>query len=158
MRNQQMRRAEHEPAYHRARHLFDHALRWAVGGCLYGLLEILYRGHTHWTMMVLAALLCVPLDIANEHIPWEWPLWVQAIAGGSIVTAAEFAAGLILNIWLKLGIWDYSALWGNLLGQICPQFWAVWCLLACPVIVAFDWLCYLCDRAGHERPHYTYTR
>lgn len=71
-----------------------------------------------------------------------------------MVTIAEFYAGCVLNLWLGLGIWDYSALPGNLLGQICPQFWAVWCLLAAPVIVAFDWLCYWLDGAEHEKPHY----
>ena len=67
-------------------------------------------------------------------------------------TAAELAAGLVLNVWLGLGIWDYSGLFGNLWGQICPQFWALWCLLAGPVIVAFDWLDYL-SGAG-DRPSY----
>ena len=105
-------------------------------------------------MLLLAALLCVPLDLANEHIPWEWPLWAQAVAGGTVITAAEFVAGLVLNIWLGLGVWDYSGLPCNLLGQICPQFWAVWCLLAGPVIVAFDWLCYWMD--GGERPRYRF--
>ena len=63
--------------------MIAHAIRWVVGGMLYGGLELLYRGHTHWTMLLLAALLCVPLDLANEHIPWEWPLWAQAVAGGT---------------------------------------------------------------------------
>ncbi|ERK57296.1 MULTISPECIES: hypothetical protein [unclassified Oscillibacter] len=129
-----------------------HLIRWAMGGVLYGLLEILWRGHTHWTMMLLAAILCIPLDIANEHIPWEFPLWLQAVLGGTAITAAELAAGLVLNVWLGLGIWDYSGLFGNLWGQICPQFWALWCLLAGPVIVAFDWLDYL-SGAG-DRPSY----
>ena len=132
--------------------MIAHAIRWAVGGLLYGGLELAYRGRTHWTMLLLAALLCVPLDLANEHIPWEWPLWAQGVVGGTVITAAEFAAGLVLNIWLGLGIWDYSALPGNLIGQICPQFWALWCLLAGPVIVAFDWLC--CWLDGGERPQY----
>ena len=136
------------------RHWTNHVVRWVVGGLLYGWLEILYRGCTHWTMILLAALLCIPLDVANEYMPWEWPIWVQGIVGGSVITAAEFVAGCVLNLWLGLGIWDYSALPGNLLGQICPQFWLIWCLLAMPVIVAFDWLCYLCDNAGHDRPHY----
>ena len=74
--------------------------------------------------------------------------------GGTVITAAEFAAGLVLNVWLGLGVWDYSGLPGNLLGQICPQFWALWCLLAWPVIVAFDWLCYWLD--GGERPRYRF--
>ncbi len=103
-------------------------------------------------MILLAALLCVPLDIANEAMPWAMPLWLQAVLGGLTVTAAKLAAGLALNVWLGLGVWDYSTLPCNLLGQICPQYTALWCLLAGLVIVAFDWLDYwLC---GGERPHY----
>lgn len=132
--------------------LRGHILRWICGGVLYGCLEILWRGYTHPSMILLAALLCVPLDIANEHMPWELPLWLQAVAGGLCVTAAELAAGLILNIWLRLGVWDYSALPFNLWGQICLQYAVLWCLLAGPVIVMFDWLDYwLC---GGERPRY----
>ena len=32
-----------------------HLIRWLCGGLLYALLEIAWRGRTHWTMMVLAA-------------------------------------------------------------------------------------------------------
>lgn len=131
-----------------------HLLRWICGGLLYGLLEILWRGYTHWTMILLAAVLCIPLDLANDHIPWETPLWLQAVAGGLTITAAELAAGLILNVWMGLDIWNYSNLPGNLWGQICPQFTALWCLLAGPVIVLFDWLEYWLCKSG-VRPHYT---
>lgn len=129
-----------------------HLVRWLCGGMLYGLLEIVWRGYTHWTMMLLAAMLCIPLDLANECFPWEFPLWTQAILGGLAITAGELLAGLVLNIWLELDIWDYSKLWGNFLGQICPLYAGLWCLLAGPVIVAFDWLDYwIC---GGEKPHY----
>jgi len=132
--------------------LSGHVLRWLCGGLLYGLLEIVWRGHTHWTMMLLAALLCVPLDLANERMPWLTPLWLQAVLGGLTITAAEFVAGCVLNLWLGLGVWDYSALPFNLWGQICLRYTALWCLLAGPMIVAFDWLDYwLC---GGERPKY----
>jgi len=132
--------------------LWGHVPRWLFGGVLYGVLEVLWRGYTHWTMMLLAAMLCVPLDLANECFPWELPLCAQAVLGGLTITAAEFAAGCVLNLWLGLGIWDYSALPFNLWGQICLRFSALWCLLAGPVIVAFDWLDHwLC---GGERPRY----
>ena len=88
--------------------LRGHIVRWMFGGVLYGILEILWRGCTHWTMLLLAALLCIPLDLANERIPWAMPLWLQAVLGGLTVTAAELAAGLVLNRWLGLAIWDYS--------------------------------------------------
>lgn len=41
----------------------------------------------------------------------------------------ELAAGLILNVWLGLGVWDYSRLPGNILGQICPQYTLAWAAL-----------------------------
>lgn len=133
-----------------------HIVRWMFGGVLYGVLEVLYRGYTHWTMMLLAALLCIPLDTANEHMPWTLPLWLQALLGGLTITAGELAAGLVLNVWLGLGIWDYSDLPCNFMGQICVQFTALWCLLAAPVIVLFDWLDYwLC---GGKRPRYRLIR
>ena len=64
-----------------------HILRWVFGGCLYGLLEIAWRGYTHWTMVLLAAFLCIPLDIANEHIPWDMSLPLQGVLGGLTITA-----------------------------------------------------------------------
>ena len=45
-----------------------HVVRWLCGGVLYGLLEVIWRGHTHWTMMALAAALCVPLEIGRAHV------------------------------------------------------------------------------------------
>lgn len=135
--------------------LFLRVLRWSAGGVLYGYIEILWRGYTSWTMMVLAAVLCIPLDLANNHCPWERPLWLQALIGGMTVTAAELVAGLILNVWLGLNIWDYSALPGNLWGQICLQYAAAWVLLAGVGIVLFDWLDYWTGNG--DRPHYRWT-
>ena len=134
------------------RHLLNHILRWTAGGLLYGLLEILHHGYTHWSMILLAAILCIPLDLANNHIPWEMPLVIQALLGGLTITAAELVAGLVLNIWMGFGIWDYSSLPGNLWGQICPQYAALWVLLAGVAIVLFDWMDYW--TGGEERPHY----
>ena len=132
--------------------LCRHLPRWLIGGLLYGLLEILHHGYTHWTMILLAALLCIPLDIANEHMPWHFPLVLQGLIGGLVITAAELVAGLILNLCLGLGIWDYSGLWGNLWGQICPRFALIWCALSVPAIVIFDWWAYF-SGCG-DRPKY----
>jgi len=134
------------------RRLLNHILRWAAGGLLYGLLEILHHGYTHWTMILLAAILCIPLDLVNNHIPWEMPLVLQALIGGLTITAAELLAGLVLNIWMGLGVWDYYGLPGNLWGQICPQYAALWVLLAGVAIVLFDWMDYW--TGDGERPHY----
>ena len=87
-----------------------HIVRWMLGGVLYGVLEVLYRGYTHWTMMLLAALLCIPLDIANERMPWDLPLRLQAVLGGlsaglgvSLVRLRRHSAALHRGIHRLLG-------------------------------------------------------
>lgn len=127
-------------------------LIWCTGGLIYGAIEIMFRGYTHWTMLLLAFVVSIPLDAFNEHIGWDWPLWKQAIFGGTIITIAEFIVGCVLNLWLKMNVWDYSNLPFNLFGQICPQFWAAWCGLATIAIPVFDWERYfiykLCEKLG----------
>lgn len=132
--------------------LLLHIFRWVIAGGLYGLMEIVYRGYTHWSMVLLAVLLSIPLDICNEHLPWEMPIWLQAICGGVIVTLGELVTGLLLNVWLGFDIWNYSKLWGNLWGQICIQFTVRWMVIAGVVIVLFDWLDYWISDG--KRPHY----
>ena len=46
----------------------------------------------------------------------------------------------------------YSNLPGNLWGQICPQFAAVWWALCLAFIPAYDWLRWAVT--GGQRPHY----
>ena len=133
-------------------------LLWSWGGTVYFLLEVAFKSFTghperiSWTMLVVAILLTIPVERAGEQLPWEVPLWLQALCCAALVTAVELAAGLILNVWLGLGVWDYSNLPGNLLGQICPQYSAIWWVLCLAFIPAFDWLRYAVE--GGERPRY----
>ncbi|MCD8356646.1 MAG: putative ABC transporter permease [Clostridia bacterium] len=122
------------------------------GAIGYAGIEILWRGYTHWTMAVLGGALFLLLGGLNEWFLWDMPLWWQCIIGAAIVTDAEFITGFILNIWLGLGIWDYSGMWGNLFGQICPQYMLAWVGLSLVAIIIDDWLRYLLF--GEERPHY----
>lgn len=135
------------------------SMRWVkalalmgIGGAIYAVIELIWRGHTHWTMALLGGLLFVLIGAINEYIPWGIPLWRQGVIGALIVTWAELVAGLVLNVWLRLGIWDYSNLPGNFMGQICPQFTAAWVLLSIVAVVLDDWLRYWLF--GEDRPHY----
>ena len=123
-----------------------------IGAVLYAAIELLWRGHTHWAMAVLGGTLFLLLGGLNNWIPWEMPLLWQIVTG--IVTATEFAAGCVLNLWLKLDIWDYSRLPGNILGQICPQFTLAWAGLSLVAIVLDDYIRYWLW--GEERPHYKF--
>ena len=45
------------------------------------------------------------------------------------MTAIEYLAGIMLLKWAKLRLWDYSKLWGNVQGLICPLFSCFWAML-----------------------------
>ena len=134
-------------------------LLWTWTGTTYFFVEVVFktlRGRPEtisWTMLALAILLAIPLERFGAELPWDCPLWLQVLICGPAITAAELAAGLVLNICLGMAVWDYSSLPGNLWGQICPQFWALWCLLSLPMIVILDWLRYAVE--GGETPRYT---
>ena len=133
-------------------------LLWTWGGALYFLLEVAYKtitGHPErisWTMLVLAVVLCVPVERAGYQLPWDCPLWLQAMACAALVTITEFAAGCVLNLWLGFDIWDYSSLPLNLMGQICLPFSLVWLVLCFLFIVVFDWMRYAV--IGGDKPAY----
>ena len=142
----------------RARRWVLSMLLWSWGGTVYCLLEVAFKtitGHPErisWTMLVVAILLTVPVERCGAQLPWSCPLWLQALCCAALVTAVELVSGLVLNLWLGLDIWDYTDLPGNFLGQICPQYSAVWWVLCLGFIPAFDWLRYAVE--GIERPCY----
>ena len=123
-----------------------------VGGLLYVLMEWCWRGWSHWTMFLLGGICFICLGLINEVLPWTMPLWMQAVIGAAIITVLEFATGCIVNIWLGWSVWDYSNMPGNVLGQICPQFTAVWTMVSLAGIILDDWLRYWWF--GEARPHY----
>lgn len=100
-----------------------------IGGLMYMGIEILWRGHTHWTMGVLGGVCFVLIGLLDE---WQDhpPMLLQMVQGACLVTAIELLSGVVLNIWLGLDIWDYSTMPLNLWGQVCPQFAVAWFFLA----------------------------
>ena len=64
------------------------------------------------------------------------------------MTAIEYIAGILCLKLMKLRLWDYSKMWGNVQGLICPLFSAFWAILGAiyyflvhPYILsALDWL------------------
>ena len=115
---------------------------FSIGAFIYAAIEILWRGYTHWTMMVLGGLLFLLLGNLNNWLEWDTPLWKQVLAGTVAVLSAEFLTGLIVNVWLGLNVWDYSQMPFNLLGQICPQFVPAWAFLSLVGIVLDDYIRY----------------
>lgn len=134
------------------KHIAKALTLWAIGGGAYVAIELLWRGRSHWTMAVLGGLLFVLIGAINEVFPWSMPLALQGVLGAAVVTLAELAAGIVLNLWLGLGIWDYSGLPLNLWGQICLPYSLLWIPLALAAVVLDDWLRHWLW--GEARPHY----
>lgn len=70
-----------------------------------------------------------------------------------MITAIEFAAGIILNVRLGLDVWNYTNLPLNFLGQICVKYSVLWVLLGGVAMILFDLLRWVlfCE----EKPRYT---
>ena len=113
-----------------------------IGGYLYSGLELLIRGRTHWTMILVGGIAFFIMGQINEIFPFEMPIVLQMFIAGSLTTIVELLAGVILNVFLQLAVWDYSNLPYNLMGQICLYFYLLWILSALPAIILDDYLRY----------------
>lgn len=118
-----------------------------VGGTVYLLIEVLWRvmrdsTPTHWSMFVLGGLCFLAIGAINEYLSWDTPFIIQTFIGTVIVLVLEFIFGCILNLWLGLGVWDYSNAPFNILGQVCLPFAVAWLFLVAIAIVLDDYLRY----------------
>ena len=102
-----------------------------LGGTLYVLLELLWRGRSHVSMFCAGGLALLLLH--GLFLRFALPLFAQCLVGGLVITAIEFVAGAIVNVHLKLNVWDYSKMPLNLYGQVCLPFSLLWCLLTLPI-------------------------
>lgn len=127
-------------------------LAW-FGGSTYVTLEVLWRGYSHWTMLILAATVFVVIGLLNEVWSWQTSLTLQVVTGTIVATVLEFVTGCVVNRWLGWAVWDYSNIPGNLLGQICPQYTAIWAILSLVAILLDDYIRW--RFFGEEKPHYT---
>lgn len=105
---------------------------YVFGAIGYGALETLWRGYTHWTMIVTGGFCCCLMHLIATRM--DEPLWKKWIMCMAVVTAVEFAVGCAVNLRLGWQVWDYSDLALNLMGQICPLFSFFWFLLSIPCV------------------------
>ena len=107
------------------------------GAAAYGSIEIMWRGYTHPSMVITGGLCILMIHMINHGLSQlKRPVrWILCSLG---ITAVEFIVGVIVNIVLKLNVWDYSGELFNILGQVCPAFTFAWLLLSVPA-------CYFSD-------------
>ena len=109
---------------------FEFLFVYSLGALGYGGLEMLWRGRTHWSMLLLGGLSFLLIYLIVTRLQTQ--LWKKWLLSAASVTVLEFFCGCLVNLRLGWNVWDYSALPGNLLGQICPQFFTLWLLLCIP--------------------------
>ena len=109
-----------------------------MGGGAYVGLEYLWRGYSHGSMFAAGGL-CFLLLGRMRRLPG------RVLLGPAVITAVELATGLLVN--RDYSVWDYRAMPGNFLGQICP----VYCLLWLPLSLAAMGLYTLAERELDRR-------
>ena len=90
-----------------------------IGGLLYILIELLWRGYSHWTMFFVGGICFILIGLINELFTFNIPLITQMTISSVLITLIEFISGCIINIQFNLNVWDYSNMPFNILGQIC---------------------------------------
>ena len=100
----------------------EYIFLWALGGSIYYLLEMGFRGFSHWSMFIVGGLALCFCTYQGEVMKWTEALWIQVIRSVIFVTSLEFITGIIVNKYLQIGVWDYSDQPLNLWGQICVPF------------------------------------
>lgn len=108
---------------------------YAVGALAYGLIEILFRGYTHWSMLLCGGLCFTLMYLISSS---SLPLFAKCAVCALAISAVEFCAGCLVNITLGWHIWDYSDRALNIMGQVCPLFTMLWFFLSIPGLKLCD--------------------
>lgn len=109
---------------------------FVIGACGYSVIELLWRGYTHWTMALAGGICFLLMYYINIHV--KSGLFAKYLLSALCITAVELIFGLIFNVVLDFNIWDYSNLPLNFYGQICLPYSVIWFFLSIPLIKFCD--------------------
>lgn len=108
-----------------------------IGAVGYGLIEILWRGRTHYSMLLAGGIILLFAAFINERNK-DSPLLLRTLTVTLSVVAIELVFGLVFNILLKERVWDYSAKSFNFKGQICLEYTLLWLILSGVICTILD--------------------
>ncbi len=91
----------------------------ALGGSAYYMIEILFRGYSHWSMFLLAGTCMIFFAQQGIWVQWKDPMWRQFLRSMLFLLCGEFITGILVNGIFQWQVWDYSDEPFNLFGQIC---------------------------------------
>ncbi|MCI6653446.1 MAG: putative ABC transporter permease [Ruminococcus sp.] len=103
-----------------------------LGGVSYSLIEILWRGYTHYTMVLLGGVCFLSL-YKLFNLMKDYSLLEKCVAGAILITTLEFTVGCFVNLVFHMNVWNYSSMPFNLLGQVCLVYSTLWGFLCIPI-------------------------
>ena len=119
------------------KYIKKYGLLFILGAVGYAAMETIWRGHTHWSMMIAGGLCFILFSLAAEALRGR-SILLKAVTCAVGVTAIEFIFGVVFNIYLGMGVWDYSHVSFNIMGQICPMFRLLWAGIAIAFLTLAD--------------------
>ena len=111
------------------------AFIFIFGGICYGLMEVIFRGRTHYSMFIAGGICFSLIILLDNRFGGRISLFTLSLLGSAVITAVEFIFGVIFNIWLGMTVWDYSSAPFNLLGQVCLPFSLLWIIVSAAAIL-----------------------
>lgn len=124
----------------------QYLILFLIGGSIYYLTETIYKGLTrgkssHFSMFIVGGVLLILIGLINEFEPFKkLSIIKQMFISSIMITLVEYLSGIYLNIYLKLGIWDYKKLPLNVNGQICLPFTLIWFFFSIIPILLDDFI------------------
>lgn len=112
-------------------------LIFLIGAALYGALELLWRGYSHWTMLICGGACFTLMYLLSAT---SLPLWAKCLISAAAISLVEFAVGYLVNLTLGWQVWDYSERPLNIMGQVCPLYSFFWLLLSYPAMMLCGFL------------------
>lgn len=103
---------------------------FGLGAFIYGAIEVIVRGYTHWTMALTGGAVMALFMLINRNR--DVNILLRCLLGALVITSLEFAVGAVVNLGLGWDVWDYSEKPFNIMGQICPLFTLGWFALSLP--------------------------
>jgi hypothetical protein len=103
----------------------------------------LLMGYSSFWMFLIGASFAIVLGALNQKSPrnpWQRaPYTLQVLAGWLLTVFLELTWGLVLNVWLGIGVWNYSRLQpAFFFDQVCLVASLLWLVLTPMVFWADD--------------------
>ena len=75
------------------RKIMEYGVVFTVGGIIYVIIELLFRGYSHWTMAIVGGMAVLGIYLISAMKESTWKKWIMDTA---LILAIEFVAGIII--------------------------------------------------------------